>query len=134
MSEIRLLFSIMASSLANVSDSELVEEFRRRFIVYQWYKKEHIEELCNDGEEIDEEMYEAFKDWLENKCTYHLEIDEATQEMLENFRPEDTALAHQPYYCDGGCGKKVGEAHDDDCKRICDDCEEKEEEEEDKNK
>ena len=88
MSEIWLLFSIMASSLANVSDSELVEEFRRRSIVFQWYKKNHIEELCNDGEEIDEEMYEAFKDWLENICTNHREIEEATEEMwVAGFNP-----------------------------------------------
>ena len=86
MSEIWLLFSIMASSLANVSDSELVDEFRRRFIVFQWYKKHHIETLCKEGEVIDEETYEAFKDWLENKCTYHREIDEATHKMWENFK------------------------------------------------
>ena len=38
--------------------------------------------------------------WLKNKSTYHREIDEATQEMWENFKvsyEEDTALAHQPY-------------------------------------
>ena len=97
MSEIRLLFSIMATSLANVSDSELVDEIRRRFIVFQWFKKDHIEELCNDGDEIDGEMYEAFKDWLKNKSTYHREIDEATQEMWENFKisyGEKHGLAH----------------------------------------
>ena len=38
--------------------------------------------------------------------------------------------AHPPYRCDGGCGKKMGEGNDDECKRICGDCEEKEEEDE----
>ena len=88
MSEIWLLFSIMASSLANASDSELVKEFRRRFIVFQWYKKEHIEANCNDGEEMDEEIYEEFKDWLENS-SYYREIDDDTKEMWENFKKEN---------------------------------------------
>ena len=35
--------------------------------------------------------------------------------------------AHPPYRCDGGCGKKMGEGNDDECKRICGDCEEEEE-------
>ena len=34
----------------------------------------------------------------------------------------DEALAHPPYYCNGGCGKKMGEGNDDECKRICDEC------------
>ena len=34
--------------------------------------------------------------------------------------------AHPPYRCDGGCGKKMGEGNDDECKRICGDCEEEE--------
>jgi|TARA_R110001592_G_scaffold313428_1_gene588820 hypothetical protein len=33
-----------------------------------------------------------------------------------------------PYYCDGGCGEKVGEGHDHDCERVCSDCKEEEEE------
>ena len=37
--------------------------------------------------------------------------------------------AHPPYRCDGGCGKKMGEGNDDECKRICGDCEEEEEDE-----
>ena len=35
----------------------------------------------------------------------------------------DMCEANPPYYCDGGCGKKVGEGHDHDCKRVCDECE-----------
>ena len=30
--------------------------------------------------------------------------------------------AHPPYYCNGGCGKKMGEGNDHGCKRICDEC------------
>ena len=51
-----LMFYNMASSLKNVSNSELIDEFRRRFIVFRWQEKDHIEALCNDGKEIDEEM------------------------------------------------------------------------------
>ena len=35
-----------------------------------------------------------------------------------------------PYYCDGGCGKIVGEGWDHDCERVCPDCKEEQEEEE----
>tara|TARA_R110000823_G_C15915033_1_gene498147 strand:+ start:868 stop:1125 length:258 start_codon:yes stop_codon:yes gene_type:complete len=38
-------------------------------------------------------------------------------------------LTHPSYYCDGGCGKKVGEGNDDECQRICDDCWDDEDEE-----
>ena len=41
---------------------------------------------------------------------------------------EEEHPAHPAYYCDGGCGKKVGNGRDHDCKRICDDCEEDDEE------
>jgi len=41
---------------------------------------------------------------------------------------DDMCVAHPPYYCDGGCGKKVGEGHEDDCKRVCEDCDESDDE------
>ena len=31
-----------------------------------------------------------------------------------------------PYYCDAGCGKKVGEGWDHDCDRMCPDCKDEE--------
>ena len=39
---------------------------------------------------------------------------------------EEECDAHPPYRCDGGCGKKMGQGNDDECKRICGDCEEEE--------
>jgi len=38
---------------------------------------------------------------------------------------EEDSVAHPVYKCDGGCGTIMGS--DDDCKRICDDCEDEEE-------
>ena len=60
----------MAPTLKAVSDSELVEESRRRFTVLQVFIKDHIKILCNGGEETDDGIYEAIEDWRENKCTY----------------------------------------------------------------
>ncbi len=37
---------------------------------------------------------------------------------------EEDSIAHPVYKCDGGCGTIMGS--DDDCKRICDDCEDEE--------
>jgi len=34
----------------------------------------------------------------------------------------DECSSHPAYYCDGGCGKKVGDGNDDECKRYCVDC------------
>ncbi len=31
-------------------------------------------------------------------------------------------MTNPPYYCDGGCGKKVGEGWDHECVRVCPDC------------
>ena len=86
MSEIWLLSSIMAPSLEYVSDSELVEQSRRRFIVFKQYKKDHTETLCNYGEEIDEAMYEAFKDFSENGCCFDQEKNGAIQKKWGNFK------------------------------------------------
>lgn len=79
----------MKVDMSKITDYELVEEFKKRFIVYQWYDKENIEGLCNQDEEISEEKYEAFKNWVMYKSTYHREIDEATQELWDNFNDEE---------------------------------------------
>jgi len=55
---------------------------------------------------------------------YHRVI--GTEEEEED---EEECDAHPPYRCDGGCGKKMGEGNDDECKRVCGDCEDEEEEE-----
>ena len=77
--------------------------------MFQWYKKVYIEEFGNNGEEIDEEMFEAFEDYSENDCWFDDEINEAIIELWKNFKEsyeDELGLAHQPCYCDGGFGKK----------------------------
>ena len=37
--------------------------------------------------------------------------------------------SHPPYYCDGGCGQKMGGGYDHDCQRKCDECESSDESE-----
>ena len=46
--------------------------------------------------------------------------------VIEIFKDEDdyNTQTNPAYYCDGGCGKKVGEGYEHDCKRVCDECEE----------
>lgn len=41
----------------------------------------------------------------------------------EENSDDDECVTNPPYYCDGGCGKQVGDGNDHDCKRVCDDCE-----------
>jgi hypothetical protein len=72
-------------AIQNMTDSDLIAEFRKRFLVYQWYKKEHIEKICNDGNEISDEKYEDFKEYATGKTSYHQEIDSATQDMWKDF-------------------------------------------------
>lgn len=38
----------------------------------------------------------------------------------------DKITTHEPYRCDGGCGKIVGYGRDHDCKHVCDNCAETE--------
>jgi hypothetical protein len=53
---------------------------------------------------------------------YPRTIQETDDYELETyFDCEDECVSNPPYYCDGGCGKKMGE--ESDCQRVCDDCE-----------
>ena len=64
----------MAPTLKAVSDSELVEESRRKFTVLQAFIKGHIKNFCNDGEETDDGIYEAIEDWRENTYYFYAEF------------------------------------------------------------
>ena len=65
-----------------------------------------------------------------NAINRNFTFDEVIEE-LKNMDIEGN-MAHPPYYCDGGCGKIVGDGYDDECKRICSLCEVKGEEEEER--
>ena len=67
-------------------------------------------------------MWSAYQIWCEMRDD---ESDDESDDEDEDQRGADEALAHPPYYCDGGCGKKMGEGNDE-CKRICEDCEDEE--------
>ena len=64
-------------------------------------------------------------------CEKKWEYDEEEDAYVTGARiPTYNTQTNPPYYCDGGCGKKVGEGWDHDCERVCSDCKEEEEEEE----
>jgi len=75
---------------------------------------------------IDEEynclvkLVSLFKDY--DKTMERLELE--TWNTDYDCGSTSPCVAHPSYYCDGGCGKKMGEGHEDDCKRICSDCDE----------
>ena len=71
------------------------------------------------------EVYEiAFGDNAINRNFTFDEVIEELKKFSDNALAfEDECLAHPPYYCDGGCGKIVGDGYDDECKRICSLCE-----------
>jgi hypothetical protein len=69
------------------------------------------------GEKVELESVEMKGDFK------HPSTIEETDEydLEEYFECEDECVSNPPYYCDGGCGKKMGE--ESDCQRVCDDCE-----------
>ena len=61
-----------------------------------------------------------------NRCSKIWNVEKQKEEDDED--EDSDCVAHPVYNCDGGCGTIMGS--DDDCKRICDDCEEDSDDEE----
>ena len=93
--------------------------------------------LCDDCRE-DEEEEEESEEEKEKGCVKcgvrprHNQTDEdgsylclkceEEEEEEEDEEEDEQCISHPPYYCDGGCGKIMGQGKEDDCKRVCDDC------------
>ena len=75
------------------------------------YKGKEVEGIKN----VEMEPYYKFPITIEETDDYELE------EYFDCEEEEDECVSNPPYYCDGGCGKKMGE--ESDCQRVCDDCE-----------
>lgn len=60
-----------------------------------------------------------------SRLNIHEEVDYDSDEselVISDDSDDDECVTNPPYYCDGGCGKKVGDGKDHECKRVCDDC------------
>ena len=72
------------------------------------------------------DLYEECED-----CFNCQEAEESSdcEESEEEDEEDYNSQTSPPYYCDGGCGKKMGEGYDHDCQRKCDECESSDESE-----
>ena len=69
--------------ISKINDDELIEEFKKRFIVLQYHDKDTIEMLVD--KEISTEKYERFKVRLENKDYVYCKIDDIILEAWNDF-------------------------------------------------
>jgi len=86
----------------------------------------HREEYPEEYEEEDKQCRDCeieAKKHCDECGGYGSDDDDDEEEEEEDYNTQTSP----PYYCDGGCGKKVGEGHDHDCDRVCPDCKEEEE-------
>jgi hypothetical protein len=77
--------------MSKITDDELIEEFKKRFMVLQFYDKDCIEMLVNEGEEMSQEEYEQFKKYcVDNNLYYRVDdiILEAWDEMTILYKIE----------------------------------------------
>ena len=81
--------------LSSVSDDEFIKEMTKRFIVPQFYLKEHIE-MWN----INEDDFDDFKNFVDTTHLY-FEIDDAMKEVAQKFLEQK-----QKTLCDD-CGEVV---------------------------
>mgnify|MGYP005993353251 CR=1 FL=1 len=74
----------MASVL---SDEELIAEFTKRFIVPQYYTRDHIESRISDaGKELTEEQIDEFIELY--KSEGHYDVDESLKYFIEEMELE----------------------------------------------
>ena len=63
------------------AEKKLVDEMLSKFIIPNWYKPNHFEQMKG----WDEEKVERFKDYLSKCVCSHDEIKEYVEEVLNNF-------------------------------------------------
>ena len=83
------------------------------------YYKQKEQDVPKEEYEPNYTYPNQIEDYEDGNLEYYFDCEEVEEE-------EEECDAHPPYRCDGGCGKKMGEGNDDECKRICGDCEEEE--------
>ena len=84
----------MASVL---SDEELIAEFTKRFIVPQYYTRDHIESRISDaGKELTEEQIDEFIELY--KSEGHYDVDESLKYFIEEMELESCCNKN----CNGG--------------------------------
>jgi len=92
-------------------------------ILFYKGKKQYVPKVVDDGECLNLDKLEE-GNWMD----FDVYFDCENFDLYKYEEEEEECVSHPPYHCDGGCGKKMGEGNEDDCKRICGDCEEEEEE------
>ena len=128
--------------LRNVSDHELMQEVKSRFLVYSWYKPEVIK----GAENLSPTHWDSLQDYIEESVCNSDEMKSTMEELVDNFRGEKmyecrecSVAICEDDDCDGDfnkcsnceeitCQSCIGEdALEND---RCNDCQEEEEEEE----
>jgi len=70
--------------IKDLTDKELINEMLNRFIIPQFYTKQHIEESFNNGKHISNSKYKLFNIYLSNTTLYN-EIDNMLPIIWYNF-------------------------------------------------
>jgi len=105
-------------------DDEFMQEC---FTTFELIKKDFCKKQEEEEEEEEDKQCRDCEIEAKKHCDecggYGSDDDDDEEEEEEDYNTQTSP----PYYCDGGCGKKVGEGHDHDCDRVCPDCKEEEE-------
>ena len=100
--------------LRNVSDCELMEEVKSRFLVYNWYKPEDIEGVGD----LFPSHWDSLQEYIEESVCNSDEMKSTMEELVDNFRNEKMCEC---------CRCNVAICEDDDCDgdfNKCSKCEE----------
>ena len=66
------------------TDQQIINEMLKRFIVPQWYKREHIEEKCKG---FTEDQVEHIVEIV--KYRVYQDVDQIVEEYIENYKEEE---------------------------------------------
>ena len=109
--------------------SVLADIFSPMWTAYMW--RDFTGELRNQWNKFNrvvafgrgDEWYSDALDIVEKaRKIYNTNNDESDDDDEDDDDDDYNTQTNPPYYCDGGCGRKVGEGWDHDCERICPYC------------
>ena len=98
------------------TDQQIINEMLKRFIVPQWYTREHIEDKCKG---FTEDQVEHIVETV--KYRVYQDVDQIIEEYIENYKEEqeedDDDEAVYTYYKCEHCGFATGK-DDPDCSKC----------------
>ena len=86
---------------------------------------------CDGREEeitADEEAAPHFNDYdatvtsIDHADDHDIRYSDDEEEGDDEDDDDEECVTNPPYKCDGGCGKIMGDGHDNECVRTCEDC------------